>query len=109
MSSLGDRLKEARERKNLKQIQVMRHTGINNKTLSGYENGVSEPDMESLKILADFYEVDLDYLFGRQKEEKNSETDIERKKREIMGIVNSVENERDLEYTLDLIKRILNK
>lgn len=66
LSSLGDRLKEAREKKNLKQIQVMRHTGINNKTLSGYENNVSEPDMETLQILANLYDVKIDYFYPKK-------------------------------------------
>lgn len=72
MSSLGERLREAREKKNLKQIQVMRHTGINNKTLSGYENNVSEPDMETLQILADLYEVKIDYFYGNKVEYKKN-------------------------------------
>lgn len=62
MSGIGERLRAARERKNLKQTQVKDKTGINNKTLSGYENGVSEPDFDSLKILAECYDVSLDYL-----------------------------------------------
>lgn len=65
MSILGDRLRIARERKNLKQTQVKERTGINNKTLSGWENGLSEPDSESLKILANLYEVSTDWLLGR--------------------------------------------
>lgn len=64
MSSIGDRLKSARERKNLKQVQVKERTGINNKTLSGYEKGVSEPDIETLKTLASLYEVSVDWLSG---------------------------------------------
>ncbi|MGG0796427.1 helix-turn-helix transcriptional regulator [Brevibacillus laterosporus] len=64
MSKLGDRLKETRENKNLKQTQVKVYTGINNKTLSGYENGVSEPDVETLRTLANLYEVSVDWLVG---------------------------------------------
>jgi len=37
---------------------------INNKTLSGYEHGVSEPDLETLKILSNLYEVSIDWLSG---------------------------------------------
>jgi len=65
MNILGERLKLAREKKELTQIDVRKITGINNKTLSGYENGVSEPDFETAKILADLYEVSFDYLVGR--------------------------------------------
>lgn len=62
MSGIGERLRAARERKNLKQTQVKERTGINNKTLSGYENGVSVPDYDSLMILAECYNVTVDYL-----------------------------------------------
>lgn len=64
MSVLGDRLRKARERKQFRQIQVTEKTGINNKTLSRYESGGSEPDIETLKILADLYEVSVDWLSG---------------------------------------------
>ncbi|TPG86958.1 XRE family transcriptional regulator [Brevibacillus laterosporus] len=46
------------------QTQVKSYTGINNKTLSGYENGVSEPDIETLKTLANLYEVSVDWIVG---------------------------------------------
>lgn len=64
MSLLGQRLREARERKRFTQIQVQKHTGINNKTLSRYESGGTEPDIETLKLLADLYEVSIDWLTG---------------------------------------------
>jgi transcriptional regulator with XRE-family HTH domain len=64
MNVIGKRLREARERKDLKQTEVNKKTGINNKTLSGYENGVSEPDSETLKTLSELYEVSIDWLMG---------------------------------------------
>jgi transcriptional regulator with XRE-family HTH domain len=64
MSLLGDRLREARERRKLKQIDVKNRTNINNKTLSRYESGGSEPDYETLKLLAELYEVSIDWLTG---------------------------------------------
>lgn len=62
MSTLGERLKLARERTGLKQTQVKERTNINNKTLSGYENNVSEPDAATLAILADLYGVSYKWL-----------------------------------------------
>lgn len=61
---VGKRLRLAREAKRLTQVQVKHYTNINNKTLSGYENGVSEPDIDTLKILAKTYETSIDYLVG---------------------------------------------
>lgn len=62
METLGERLKLARQKAGLKQTQVKERTQINNKTLSGYENGVSEPDLNTLTILAELYDVSLRWL-----------------------------------------------
>lgn len=65
MSNLvGTRLRMAREAKRLTQVQVKNFTNIHNKTLSGYEKGVSEPDLDTLKTLANLYETSIDYLAG---------------------------------------------
>lgn len=62
--SLGERLRLAREKKELTQIAVFKKIGIHNKTLSGYENNVASPDPETLKDLALLYDVSSDYLLG---------------------------------------------
>lgn len=64
MSFTGERLRIARQRKGFKQIQVKEKTGIHNKTLSGYENNVAEPDLTTLKTLATLYEVSVEWLIG---------------------------------------------
>lgn len=88
MSSLGDRLRQARERKNLKQTQVKERTGIHNKTLSGYENGVSEPDIETIKILADLYEVSIDWLTGKSDDPSLGQSDdLTQEEREFLEIL----------------------
>jgi len=63
---LGDRLRQVREVSKLSQIQVKERTGINNKTLSNYENNVSSPDHYTLKVLADLYVVTTDWLICGQ-------------------------------------------
>ncbi len=62
MTEIGQALRTARERRELTQTQVMALTGINNKTLSGYENGVAEPDLQTLSILLRLYQVSADQL-----------------------------------------------
>jgi transcriptional regulator with XRE-family HTH domain len=61
---IANRLRNARELTGKSQTQVSKDTGINNKTLSGYERGVSEPDLKTLKLLSDYYGVSLNYLLG---------------------------------------------
>ena len=62
MSTLGDRLRIARQKSGLRQTQVKERTNINNKTLSGYENNVSEPDMSTLTVLTELYGVSYEWL-----------------------------------------------
>ena len=71
MKTLGDSLRNAREEKNLTQMEVAKKTGIHNKTISNYENGVSSPDPNALKTFADIYETSVDYLLGRSDKQKN--------------------------------------
>lgn len=42
-----------------------RSNGIDQKTLSNYENGKTQPDARALIALADFFHVSIDYLVGR--------------------------------------------
>ena len=64
MLNLGQILRAAREDKDLRQIDVMRLTGINNKNLSGYENSVAEPDLETLGTLFKLYGLSADNILG---------------------------------------------
>lgn len=56
---LIDKLREGRLNKGLKQSDVTKLTGIKNTTLSNYENGNTEPDMDTFFQLCKLY--DLDY------------------------------------------------
>lgn len=64
-ASVAKRLQETRLKCGLKQQDVAERTGINVVTLSGYEIGKNEPNMEALVSLADVYGVTLDYLMCR--------------------------------------------
>lgn len=60
-----NRIRELRENAGLRQIDVAKATGIDQKTLSNYETGKTNPDSYSLIQLADFFNVSIDYLVGR--------------------------------------------
>lgn len=73
------RLKEARKKaNNMTQLQVQQATGINNKTLSGYEAGRNQPDFETLKTLCDLYGVSTDWVLGNTNNPNSSLTSAER-------------------------------
>lgn len=62
--NLGRILKNTREDLDLTQLKVMELTGINHKTLSGYENGVAEPDLQALATLCRLYRLSMDVVLG---------------------------------------------
>jgi transcriptional regulator with XRE-family HTH domain len=66
--SLGSRLKKERDKKGWSQLFVAEKIGITNTVLSNYERDYRDPDTETLKHLADLYEVSIDYLLGRTDE-----------------------------------------
>lgn len=72
MDSLGSRLRRAREDKRLSQVDVFKKTGINNKTLSRYENNGTEPDADSLKRLSELYEVTTDWIIGGENQKESA-------------------------------------
>lgn len=60
------RLKELRIKKNLKQEDVAKALSMSQTGYSYYESGRSEPNIETLCKLANYYNVSIDYLIGRE-------------------------------------------
>ena len=60
-----NRIRDLREDMDLRQVDVAAATGIDQKTLSNYETGQTQPDARALVALADFFHVSIDYLVGR--------------------------------------------
>ena len=58
------KLKKARENTGFTQREVSKETKIPQSTIANYETGRTEPDIENLGILADFYGVSVDWLLG---------------------------------------------
>ena len=58
------KLKKARLDTGFNQREVARETKIPQSTIARYETGKLEPDIEKLGLLADFYEIDLNWLLG---------------------------------------------
>lgn len=57
-----NQIKELREDRDLRQADVSAATGIDQRTLSNYETGKTNPDSFSIIKLAHFFGVSTDYL-----------------------------------------------
>lgn len=64
MNDIGFILKNARENNNLTQQKVMELTGVNRKSLSGYENNVAEPDLSTFAALISLYGLSADSVLN---------------------------------------------
>lgn len=60
----GERLKKLREEKSLTQIELGKVFNISHSTINRYENGLRQPDNETLISMAGFFNVSVDYLLG---------------------------------------------
>lgn len=58
-------IRALREDRDLKQRQVAQVLCVSQNTYSQYETGAIELTAEKLILLADFYDVSIDYLLGR--------------------------------------------
>ena len=59
-----NRIKDLREDRDLRQIDVAHGVGIDQRSLSNYETGKTNPDSETVIRLARFFGVSCDYLLG---------------------------------------------
>jgi transcriptional regulator with XRE-family HTH domain len=59
-----NRIKDLREDRDLRQIDVASAVGIDQRSLSNYETGKTNPDSETVIKLARFFGVTCDYLLG---------------------------------------------
>ena len=65
---LGDKVKLYRENKKMTQNEVADILNVSPATISKYESGVLEPNIESLKRLAELFEISIDELLSDEKE-----------------------------------------
>ena len=65
MLQLGKKLKEMRKAEGMTQEQLAEKLQINRVHYTRYETDVTRPDYETLIAIADFYNISLDEMLGR--------------------------------------------
>ena len=64
MSIFSENIKALRKRKGLSQAEVAEHLEMTKQGYSLYELGKREPDFNTLKALAEFFNTDIDFLLS---------------------------------------------
>lgn len=62
---MSNNLKKLRKEKGLSQIAMQIETGIDQALISKFENGERIPPTDTLILLADFFNTNIDYLLDR--------------------------------------------
>ena len=62
------KLKELRQKRKISQLKLALDLNMNQNSISRYENMEREADYETLIKFADYFNVSIDYLLGREKE-----------------------------------------
>ncbi len=62
---VADRIRALMQENGLNQVRLAAQTGIRQNTISAWLLGKKEPCIQSLWILADYFQVSIDYLVGR--------------------------------------------
>ncbi len=85
-----NRIRDLREDRDLRQIDVANATGIDQKTLSNYETGKTNPDSFAIISLAEFFGVTTDYLLGVTQHSFKNNGDILKVIEEIESNLNEI-------------------
>lgn len=60
------KIRDIRKKNGLTQNDVAKFLGISSRTYANYENEFTQPDINLLIKLSDFYNVSVDYLIGNE-------------------------------------------
>lgn len=72
MVGFSTRFKQLRISKNITQDDIARQLNVSRSAIGMYEQGKREPDFGVLISIANFFDVDLDYLLGHSDISKNN-------------------------------------
>lgn len=74
MATFGNILEELRKDRKMTQKELLEVIYVTTGTISNYENDRYLPDIEKLIMLADYFNVTIDYLLGRASYNLNPDT-----------------------------------
>ena len=112
MATMGQRIKFLREEKEYTQEQFGSTIGVSKSTIGMYELDKREPDKEKLEAIADFFNVDMDYLYGKSNYKNKQEwllsqngLSLNKQEESLLAdfrILNSIGQSKAVEYVSDL-------
>lgn len=81
MARIGEIIRVLRIKRGYSQAQLADLMGLKRSAISNYEQGIREPDLDIVEAFADFFDVSVSDLLGRQDE---TESEMKWRKREAL-------------------------
>jgi transcriptional regulator with XRE-family HTH domain len=112
MSKFSDRLTELREKQGYTQEDLAKLLKVSRSTVSMYEQGKREPNFKMQETIADFFNVNIDYLVGRGNDDnekilieiyRNSD---DTQKEHLLYYAQMLANQQKLNRTKDFIENV---
>ncbi len=91
--SLGENLRDLIEERDMTQKELAKALNMAASTLGGYIQGYSEPDFDTLKLLASYFGVSTDFLLDFHHEHSNNKM-----KEELLRIFDALTSEQQELY-----------
>lgn len=101
MQKIGERLAKLRKDNHLKQSDIAEKINESQQVISNIERGITMPDIEQLKKIADIYNISLDQLVGREFFGENTD-DVER---QIISYIKQMDD-KGKELSLGLLSQV---
>lgn len=102
MSDFATRLRELRKSNNVSQQKLSKYLNFGYTAIANYESGRNQPSLDTVKKIAQYFDVTVDYLIGASDYPKR-ESDITDKESELLGIFRRI-NEEEKEALLKIIR-----
>ena len=97
MDIVGQRLRALRESVGLSQNKLAGMIGVRQSSINRYENGQSVPAVQTFRWYADYFDVSMDYIFGRTDKPQGKQYNYEPQ-----FIRNKTENNQELRQFVEM-------
>lgn len=81
---MREKLKQLRKEKNLSQVEMANILNVHQTAVSQWEQGRTTPDMQTLIKIADYFQVTVDYLLGKNSTTINSYNSLTVKEKDLI-------------------------
>ena len=108
MSKFSERLRFLRNKSSISQQNLADIIGISKSSINMYERGEREPGLDTLEAIADYFNVDMDYLMGRQEIQRKITLTFDASTHEVL-VITAYHEQPQNRHTVDKILGIKEK